>query len=139
NAPEGFPHPLPYDATGDLNANGVLFYPQMPAGEYTIDAIDSCEYQEITTLTVNADIFNTPPFIVVNKLCNIFDLDIIPEAISSSYNATLWLQYFDEDSQQWVHPYTNVPYSGGIPTEENSIKLVVTPDPELINVAIFGK
>lgn len=139
SAPDGFPHPLPYNATGDLNANGVLFYPQMPPGDYIIEATDSCDYHEITTAVVNSDLFNTAPYITVNKLCNIFDLDIRPDAIASSYNATLWLQYFDETTQQWVHPYTGVAYSGGIPTEENSIKLVVTPDPELINVAIFGK
>lgn len=139
SAPEGFPYPLPYDATGDIGPNGVLFYPQMPAGEYIIDATDSCNYQEQTALTVFRDIFNTDSYFTVDKMCNIFDLDISMSVVDTSFGANIWLQYFNEVTQQWGHPYTGVPYTGGMPTEENSMKLTVVPDYELINVGIFGK
>lgn len=139
-APDAFPYALPYDATGDISSSGELFFASLSMGYYTIAAVDSCNYSLTETYFVRGDVFNEYPYIVVDKNCNIFDLNIDDTSPTYSINTQYWLQYFNETTQTWGHPYTGAAYeSGEFPTEDNSLKLIIVEDYELLNVGIFGK
>ncbi len=138
--PDGFPYALPYDASGQISSSGELFFASLPMGNYTIAAVDSCDYSLTADYFVRGDVYDEYPFIIVDKSCNIFDLNIDDTSPSYSVNTQYWLQYFNETTQTWGHPYTGVAYeSGAFPTEDNSLKLVIIQGYELLNVGIFGK
>jgi len=142
-APGDFPYSLPYDAIAHITTNGVLFFPSVPMGDYLVQATDSCGYSNAVTVTVKGDIYNQYPYIEVVKHCNIFDIFfdhslLRPYPLSPSESH--WLQYYNEATGEWGHPYTGVSYtSGTVPTDENSIEvLMYGPIYELLNVGIFG-
>lgn len=139
SAPEGFPYDLPYDAFGHINAVGALFMANMPSGNYTVQANDTCEVAETITVFVKGDEFNTAPHIIVEKQCNIFDLTIsMPQG--HSFNDSYWFQYYNENTGQWEHPFTGVAYpEGTIPTEENAIQLIPYDIDQLLNIGLFGQ
>ena len=140
DAPDAFPYDLPYDASAEISSSGELFFASLPMGYYTIAAVDSCDYSLTETYFVRGDVFNDYPFIVVNKSCNIFDLDIDDTSPGYSVNTQYWLQYFNETTQTWGHPYTGVAYeSGDFPTDINSLILILSPGYELLNIGVFGK
>src|SRR5690606_4447929 len=144
-APSGFPYELPYDASAHLTSNGVLFMSSLPMGNYVVQGLDSCDFNQTLIVEVKGDIYNQLPFIQINKQCNIFDVFIDYNVIRPaplSPTESFWLQYYDDDTGEWGNPYTGVLYpSGTIPTPENSLEILLAPNGvvyQLLNMGLFG-
>lgn len=145
DAPNNFPYALPYDATPYINGTGAVFFDSFPMGDYLIDVTDSCGFNEIKNYNIKGDIYNVAPYIEVIKQCNIFDIflqmnPLIRPQLTPNNQESYWLQYFDEDTGEWKHPFTGGVYPAGtVPTDENAILLLnLAGNASFLNTSLFG-
>lgn len=109
-APQGFPFPLPYDVSSNINTNGDLILTGLPAGNYVFEWIDECGAQSTTNVTIQGYSFTTNVELIEN--CGSFDLGLYHT--SNNFAApSFWLQKYDSESGNWVHPQTGVVYVDG--------------------------
>lgn len=108
DAPDGFPEPLPYDASIHV-AGGTFSMANLIPGDYTIIFTDNCltHPPEVFTVTGYAITANE---IDVAKHCASFDLDL--SHASNATNQKFWLQKLDA-AGNWSHPATGVIYVDG--------------------------
>lgn len=110
SAPTSFPFPIPYNSTSNINTNGDLVLTGLPAGDYVFEWIDVCGAQSSTNVTIQGYTFATDVEIFEN--CGSFDLGLYHT--SNNFAApSFWLQKYDSESGNWVHPQTGVVYVDG--------------------------
>ncbi|MFK7833195.1 MAG: T9SS type B sorting domain-containing protein [Winogradskyella sp.] len=134
-APETFTQALPFDYSANILSTGVFYVDSLPEGTYTIEFSDTCENefsieQTIVAYQSDSSIYN------VQRNCGSFDLGIFDND-TSVFDQTYWLQVYSEESDRWVHPNTNVPYTEGeIPNVSNAIAL--ENNETLLNIFVTG-
>lgn len=133
DAPAGFPHPLPYDASVHI-ASGILSMGALPPGNYTFVITDICAAHPPEVFPVMEYL---PPVssIQVSKHCSSFDLAIAHT--SNATNQRFWLQK-ENTAGQWTHPDTGVIYVGGTAVGATNAKELLNNNPNL-NQQYIGK
>lgn len=122
-APAGFTQPLPYNITANLNG-GQLYMNGLPAGQYTIQVTDQCNFTQSQIVTVLGYTVTTNNVDVI-KHCGTFDINL-QHTSTGSYTQSFWLQkLINPATGQWGHPGTGVPYYNGLPTAADSKVLSV--------------
>jgi gliding motility-associated-like protein len=123
NAPTTFLETLPYNVNFNIDSSGILYMSNLPAGNYTFAATDSCGFD----LAVDVQIFgytsSSNGFFITRK-CGAFDITMndTDETITGK---TFWLQKFFPATNTWGHPNTAVPFTQGtIPDSSNSRELL---------------
>lgn len=122
SAPSSYGFGLPNDVTNLIEAQGGLYMSGLPQGTYTVRATDICGIVKDQTITVEG---YTPPqnsYIFTPK-CGGFSVKVT-DASNGTEGATYWLQKFDANTGEWIHPWTGNAYTEGqVPVAENSIRL----------------
>ncbi|WP_051224587.1 T9SS type B sorting domain-containing protein [Flavobacterium tegetincola] len=135
-APPSFAFPIPYDASMNIMANGVLYMSGLPAGMYSFDAVDSCGFSSQTTAEIAGYTRNNDGF-SINRKCGSFDI-ILDDTDASITGKTFWLQKFDPVTNLWGHPYTAIPFvEGTLPTATTAKQLFNAAT--LLNVFLLGE
>lgn len=122
-APAGFEHSLPYNASGNI-ADGVFSMDGFAGGTYTIKATSSCSGEYETTVEIpGLEVTNDE--IALGGDCVSFSLDI-NYASNADALVTFWLQAYNDDENIWMHPETGVAYEEGeVLNEENAVQLEI--------------
>ena len=120
-APSSFNQTLPFNVSFNINnINGAFYMNSLPEGNYNFFVKDICNNEKNLTLFIPGyTITNT---INVQANCGSFNLDM-QHIVNEEYYHSYWLQKFNPNINQWVNPFTNVVYSGGLPTVLNSYQL----------------
>jgi gliding motility-associated-like protein len=121
NAPAGFPHPLPYNATA-LTVNNQLFMNSLPVGQYSITTVDNCGVTRSRDLTVETYVMAVNN-VIITPYCGSFSIKV-EHTSSNMVSAAFFLQRFDPVTNTWGHPLTGVVYPDGtLPNTLNSVFL----------------
>ncbi len=138
DAPAGFGQTLPFDVTANINAAGILFMDNLPAGTYTFHGTDICGIQRTLSVEITGYMPGTGPSFSFEPHCSAFDIDMF-DADTSSGTPGYWLQMEDPDVPgQWGHPGTGVAYTEGtLPDDTNS--LLLENNQTNVNLLYFGK
>ena len=135
SAPASFvDYSLPHNFTSNLIANGSAFVlGNLPPGIYVFQIIDGCN----TTFTITKQIFGYQDSSIATftPSCGSFAINLTPNTNSSEN--TYWLQKWNNTSNTWSHPATNVTYvDGTFPDTDNSIVVNVGNN---INIPYIGQ
>jgi gliding motility-associated-like protein len=118
-APPTFLFPLPYDASFNINANGLMYMADLPAGMYSFEAVDSCGFELENTIQINGYTSNSDGFQLTRK-CGSFDITI-EDNDESITGKTFWLQKYAPETNSWGHPNTGAAFvEGNIPTSSSA-------------------
>ena len=121
-APPTFIFNLPYDVSFNINAAGVFYMSDLPAGNYTFMAKDVCGFDLQKTFDVVGYTSNSNGF-QLNRKCGSFDI-IMNDNDNSITNKSFWLQKFSPLTNTWAHPDTGVTFDEGtIPNSSTSKQL----------------
>lgn len=121
SAPEDFQFALPYNASFNI-ANGTFSMEALPAGNYGFTVSTECESGfemdiDVTGLEI------TTSEVELNTDCSSFNVGINYESTAEELT-TFWLQKYNEELEQWVHPETGAPYDeGDLFNNENAVQL----------------
>ncbi|MCB0444742.1 MAG: T9SS type B sorting domain-containing protein [Gelidibacter sp.] len=122
SAPQTFTENLPYDVSFNINSEGNFFMNDLPIGNYTFQAIDSCGFQYETAVAIFGYSSN-PLAYTLTRNCGSFDVRI-NDFDESVTNQTYWLQKFNTATNTWGHPYSGATYTEGeIPNSTNAIQI----------------
>jgi len=122
-APPEFPYPLPYDASFNINSQGVFYMDGLPPGDYRFMGIDVCYNPDkpryyvakVEGYTVNKNNLQVIPG------CNTYDIILNYE--SNAAGETFWIQK-QLSNGSWGHPETDYPYTeGSVPNNTTAIKI----------------
>lgn len=123
-APTSFPFPLPYDVSFNIASNGFFCMNSLPIGNYTFYSIDECGVERTVNRLLTGFAGTDNSTIIPN--CGSFDINL-QYVNNASPNQAFWLQKFDANTNQWVHPITGVPYpENSDPNVLNSYSLINT-------------
>ena len=134
-APPTFLELLPYNIDFNIDASGILYMTNLPAGNYTFTATDSCGFNLETTVEIFGYNSSSSGFLITRK-CGAFDITM-DDTDDSITGKTFWLQKFFPDTNTWGHPNTGVPFTEGtIPDASNSRELLNSAT--LLNIFLVG-
>jgi gliding motility-associated-like protein len=126
NAPDGFPYPLPYDVSFNINADGNFYMDGLPAGFYRFLGVDGCydpnkpRYYSPTVLGYEA----TTNDLQIIPGCSAYDITL--NYISNATDENFWLQKQLPDGS-WAHPVSGQVYiDGATPTADTAMPIVNT-------------
>ncbi|MFP9098208.1 T9SS type B sorting domain-containing protein [Flavobacterium sp. RHBU_24] len=123
NAPDGFPYPLPYDASFNINTDGVFYMDGLPEGDYRFLGRDAC-YNPDKPRYYSPTI--TGYQVITNDLqivpgCDEYDITL--NYVSNATDENFWLQK-EISVGVWGHPVTGVIYTEGTaPTVDTGVQL----------------
>lgn len=121
-APVGFAHPLPYNGLSNITASGEFFISDLPEGNYTLTAVDECNFTNSATISVIGYAITNSGFALQTN-CGTFDL-ALNFASNGNTNETFWLQKAIATSGGWGHPLTGNPYNeNSVPDDSNSYRI----------------
>ncbi|MDI9258020.1 T9SS type B sorting domain-containing protein [Flavobacterium sedimenticola] len=121
SAPPTYGFPLPHDLASFIMINGVLILNSLPAGDYVIQATNSCNTIENIAFTILGYQDDTAVDIIPN--CGSFDLNLMHSS-TNIIGTTFWLQKLNPATGIWGHPFTGNAYTDGtMPTTQNSVLL----------------
>lgn len=109
SAPAGYTAALPLDVTSNI-VNGNLYMNSLPDGLYNYESTDNCGNPINGSFNVIAYVEVADPAAVIYN-CGSFDIDL-HNGNEADMNSYYWLQKYDEDSGEWVHPEFGQPNSG---------------------------
>lgn len=122
DAPAGFEHSLPYNASYNI-ANGVFSMDGFAGGAYTFKTTTACT-GEMETIIEIPEMEVTENEISIGGDCVSFDLEINYESNAGTL-VTFWLQSYNDDDNKWVHPETGAVYEeGDVLNNENAVPLL---------------
>ncbi|WP_432671949.1 T9SS type B sorting domain-containing protein [Flavobacterium sp. SM2513] len=110
-APPTFMQSLPYDISFNINAGGILYMTDLPAGMYSFEAVDACGFALDASIEVNGYNSNSNGFLL-NRKCGSFDITI-EDTDESVTGKTYWLQKFFPATNTWGHPTTGATFTPG--------------------------
>jgi gliding motility-associated-like protein len=117
-APQGFPYALPYNATAELTGTGELYMDNLPPGNYSFKADDTCA-SNLTANTILSAYNVSGNDMQMTPHCGSFDLSVTHT--STGAFVSLWLQK-EISPGVWGHPETLIPYpEDTVPTDTNSV------------------
>ena len=121
-APTSFVPSLPTDVSSNI-AFGFFVMNSLPAGTYTFEAVDTCNFTNTLTVTLDGYAITDPSF-SMQENCGSFDI-ALNYISNANANETFWLQKLvNATNGTWGHPATGVTYnSGTLPNESNSYLL----------------
>lgn len=123
-APASYGHTYPYDISSNIVPNGRLYLDNLPAGNYTIKAVDECGISNTKTFNAIGYTITTNTF-SLQPNCGSFDipLNFVSNGIASQ---SFWLQkLIDPVNNVWGNPNDNTIYvAGTVPDATNSLPLV---------------
>ena len=123
NAPAGFPYPLPYDASFNINADGVFYMDGLPEGDYRFLGQDAC-YNPDKPRYYSPTI--TGYQVITNDLqivpgCDEYDITL--NYVSNAADENFWLQK-EIATGVWGHPVTGEIYIEGVaPNGDTAVQL----------------
>ena len=121
-APPTFMQNLPFDISGNIDANGILYMTNLPAGMYGFEAVDICGFALETSIQINGYNSNSNGFLL-NRKCGSFDITIA-DTDDTVTGKTFWLQKFFPATNTWGHPTTGVAFTtGGVPNATTAKEL----------------
>lgn len=121
-APLTYMQNLPYDVSFNLNASGVFFMSDLPAGNYTFQTIDGCGFNVETSVEIMG--YESMAGYNLNRHCGAFDLEIFDEDLLVT-GQSYWFQKFYPTTNTWGHPYTGAAYTEGeVPDSTNAFELI---------------
>lgn len=133
-APPGFPFPIPYDVSSNINNNGDLILTGLPTGNYSIQSIDTCGNLNVTVVTIQGYFSNTE--FNLDENCGSFNLELMHT--SNNFGApNYWLQKYYPALNSWGHPGTGLPYVEGTPFN-NTNAVVLSNNTNNLNLAYSG-
>jgi gliding motility-associated-like protein len=134
-APLTFTTPLPFNVSFNINANGIFYMSDLPAGTYSFTAKDICGFDLATTVQILGYTSSSLGFFI-NRKCGAFDI-IMNDIDDSITGKSFWLQRFFPNTNTWGHPNTAAGYAEGtIPNSTNSRQLS-NPN-TLLNIFLTG-
>ncbi len=121
-APSIFVPTIPYEASANISS-GLFFMNSLPAGNYTFDVVDSCNFSNTLSIAVAGYAVSNPTF-SMQENCGSFDITL-NYASNASASEKFWLQKLvDANTGTWGSPETNVTYNAGtVPNATNSYLL----------------
>ena len=119
-APSGIT--VPWDVSNNIiTSNGVFFMNDLPAGNYTFNTIDICNFTASKSVTI-AGYTVTSNSYSLHANCGSFDIPL--NFVTNASNETFWLQKYNATTNSWEHPGTDVSYvDGNLPTVTDSYPL----------------
>ncbi|HLA55349.1 MAG TPA: gliding motility-associated C-terminal domain-containing protein, partial [Flavobacterium sp.] len=133
-APAGFPHPLPYDVSMNIDSshNNSFAMNGMPPGVYSVHTTDACGAEYDVPFTIQG--YQDQTDITVTENCASFNLGLYH---TSNNAGTLWLQKYNAATGQWMNPANGTPYMEG--TQLNASNAVsLTNNSVTLNLAFTG-
>lgn len=123
-APATYTELLPQDVSANINQTGntagQFYMNALPEGDYTIEFTDQCGFMQEQTITVVG--YNEENEVTIIPYCGSFDINLVHSS-SGTYSQSFWLQKYNPVTNTWGHPVTGVPYTGGLPGDNNSVFL----------------
>lgn len=120
-APSEFTETLPYDASANIAPDGRVYMNSLPGGTYSVEALNVCGTEIITTFTVTAYAMLENVAELVPH-CGSFDVDL-KHTSNGNYIQGFYLQKYNAEDNVWEHPETGVNYVDG--AQANSINSIV--------------
>ncbi len=113
-------HTLPYNVTSVISG-GDLYMNNLPEGTYTITAVDQCGITH--DMSVNVEGYRPPVnSFVFTPNCGGFSVKV-SDTSNGLEGATFWLQKYNAENNNWVHPTSNAVYTEGADPTGSGIKL----------------
>lgn len=133
SAPNTFVNTLPFNINSF--SNSTAFLGNLPAGQYTFRATNTCGGTQNNTITINGytELVNT---VQIEKFCSSFNLNF-QHTSNSGTGQSFWLQKFDAINNTWEHPITGNVYTSGTPTSLNAIQ--INSNSIMTNLLFFGQ
>jgi gliding motility-associated-like protein len=108
-APAAYTEALPSDVSENI-LFGNLYMNLLPGGIYTFEGIDICGNIRTATYDVIPYMEETVPAEIIYN-CGSFDVNLHNGDFSDQYTS-YWLQVFDEETGEWIHPEYGIPDTG---------------------------
>ena len=120
--PLAYEQTLPYDVSFNINASGVFYMNDLPAGTYTFEGVDGCGFELEITVDVTG-YTSTPNGYQLTRNCGSFHIGVF-DSDTSVTGQTYWFQRFFPETNTWGHPNTGVGYTEGeIPNPNNAVQM----------------
>ncbi|CAM3979197.1 T9SS type B sorting domain-containing protein [Flavobacterium antarcticum] len=134
-APPTFTQALPYDASFNIDANGVFYMSNLPAGNYSFTAKDTCGFDLATTAEISGYTSSSNGF-SINRKCGAFDITM-NDTDTSITGKTFWLQKFFPATNSWGHPITGAAFTEGTIPNSTTARELTNPG-TAFNIFIIG-
>lgn len=122
SAPSSFSYPLPYNLASNIDpVSGDVYINSLPAGNYTISSQDNCGVQRQENFTIEGYSYTDATQVIPQ--CNSFSLQVNFTDNNTSTHR-YWLQKWNPQTNEWVHPLTNFVYLlGSLYSPINAVQL----------------
>ncbi|MBC7606666.1 MAG: gliding motility-associated C-terminal domain-containing protein [Burkholderiales bacterium] len=112
-APLSYNQTLPFDVSFNIDPLGEFYMNNLPEGTYTFYIKDVCNVEQNVTLIVPGNNVIQSDIVVIGN-CGSFNL-FLNHFVEQPYIQSFWLQKWNLQTSQWVHPITGVAYINGNP------------------------
>ncbi|WP_294736535.1 T9SS type B sorting domain-containing protein [uncultured Flavobacterium sp.] len=122
SAPSALGQSIPYDVSFNIDA-GKFYMGDLPEGNYIFKATDICGIMHYMEVTIEGYAPSLEDNFVFTPNCSSFSIEVT-DISNGTEGRNYWLQRFDPDSGNWVHPRTGIVYTeGNIPNSNSGIRL----------------
>lgn len=134
-APSTYIYPLPHNLNAGIAINGAIYLNDIPEGNYTIKTIDQCGIIREENFQFTGYHYSEQSQIIPQ--CNSFSLQL-QVTDNNPTPHRYWLQKWNPNAGQWMHPFTGVVYPiGSNPNAANSLGLVLGLNPNIMSEGHF--
>jgi gliding motility-associated-like protein len=120
-APASFPFALPYVGTSNIANDGNFYMNNLPAGNYTFECIDECNFNNTETIAIDGYTITRSDLSLLAN-CGSFNIPLNFQS-NAKTKQSFWLQKLISPTT-WGNPMTNAVYPDGtLPNATNSYLL----------------